>query len=511
MLLNFTYFLVIILGTFLVLLLFAFSICILLLLNQHWQYSHIPGPERTSFFCGNISELTDNKGRLLCEVLLDHALVYGPVFVWWYYYTPVVVISSPDFIKHGLVTLNLPKAPSTYNSVAYLFGRFRFTGSGLLTQLNDEKWKQQKHLISPAFHRGYLKDLITQFNLIANVLVTQLMKVADGKTIIDMANEFQKATLDVIGKVAFNMDLRCLEDYNTDVPNCLFKCLEGYQESYTDPFLCLPFYRHSFQKSVHESISFLRNLARECIQQRVEAIKNCRPLPNDILGMILQASQFDDSVSMEYLVDEFITFFIAGQDTTANQLSFALLETLFNEGIENRIFQEVDNVLGNKDTVEYDDIIKLQYLGQTLKESLRKHPPANGTIRTTTKTEKFGKFQIPKGTKVNFSIFVSHHLPENWQNPESFNPDRFSGNGNENKISNFVYFPFSCGPRICIGKVFSSINASILMARLFQKFKFELVAGQTLQRGEKLTICPKGGVLCTIKERCVKAKNSVDL
>ena len=168
-----------------------------------------------------------------------------------------------------------------------------------------------------------------------------------------------------------------------------------------------------------------------------------------------------------------------------------------------RIFKEVDYVLGYKETVEYDDTAKLEYVGQTLKESLRKHPPAFGTVRITTRPEKFGTFEVPKGTKLNFSIYATHHLPEYWNKPERFNPDRFASShgDNKNKISNFVYFPFSSGPRICIGKVFSSINATILMSRLFYKFKFKLVAGQTLQREEKLTLHPKDGVLCTIKER----------
>lgn len=108
------------------------------------------------------------------------------------------------------------------------------------------------------------------------------------------------------------MDLKCLDDCNNEIPNCLFKCLEGYEESFTDPFLFLPFYKHSYQRSVYQSLSFLRKFARECIQQRKEAMENCEPLPNDILGMILQASQSVAGVGMEDLVDEFITFFVAG-------------------------------------------------------------------------------------------------------------------------------------------------------------------------------------------------------
>lgn len=113
-----------------------------------------------------------------------------------------MVISSPELIKYGLVTLNLPKATSSYNQIAYLFGRYRFLGSGLLTQLNHEKWKLKRQVINPAFHRGYLKDLVPQFNSVADSLVAKLAKIADGKTVIDMADEFHKVTLDVIGKVS---------------------------------------------------------------------------------------------------------------------------------------------------------------------------------------------------------------------------------------------------------------------------------------------------------------------
>lgn len=199
-----------------------------------------------------------------------------------------------------------------------------------------------------------------------------------------------------------------------------------------------------------------------------------------------------------FIIIIILIIIFSGQDTTANQLSFTLLETLLNEDIENRICKEVDSVLGGKETVEFYDIAKLGYLGQALKESLRKHPLVGATARVTTKTEKFGQYLIPKGTKLHFSIFVSHHLPEFWDSPESFLPERFA---DTNKPSNFVYFPFSCGPRVCIGKVFSAINATIVMARIFQKYKFQLVPGQTVQRGENLTLQPKGGVLCTVKER----------
>lgn len=197
---NLTQPLVMFFGAFIIALATAFLIFVIFVWNEHRKYRHIPGPKRKSFFCGNMSEL-EEKGKLTCEIFLDHAVIYGPVFVWWYYFSPIVVISSPELIKYGLITLNLPKSPSSYEQVAYLFGKHRFIGSGLFTQLSHEKWKQQRRLLNPAFHRGYLKDLLPQFNSVADALVAKLSKVADGNTVIDMADEFQKVTLDVIGKV----------------------------------------------------------------------------------------------------------------------------------------------------------------------------------------------------------------------------------------------------------------------------------------------------------------------
>lgn len=481
-------------------------LCTFLLWNRHRQYDHLPGPKRTSFLGGNISDLHGEELNLWCNIMLRHALVHGPLFVWWYYYVPLVVISSPELTKHGLITLNLPKDTDSYNQLAYLFGRHRFLGSGLVTLVDHKQWKQERSLINPAFHRGYLKNLVPKFNLIADTLVAKLAKVADGKTMINMAAEFQKATLDVIAKVAFDVDLKCVDDSNHEISDSLERCCEAYEKSYTDYFLCLPFYKSSYKKSIFQSLSTLHKFAHDCICQRIEAMNAGQEVPSDILGFILQGYSNTSDFSMDHLVDEIITFMFGGQDTTSNQLSFALFETLLNEDIENRIVKEINEVLGEKEIVDYDDTLKLEYIALTLKESLRKHPPVSSLIRMNTKTEKFGQFQIPKGTKLSFNIYATHHLPEYWQDPDRFYPERFSHANGKNKISNFVYFPFSCGPRICIGKVFSSINATILMSRLLQKFKFSLCPGQKLERVEKITLRPKDGIFCTIQEREIVSK-----
>jgi len=151
--------------------------------------------------------------------------------------------------------------------------------------------------------------------------------------------------------------------------------------------------------------------------------------------------------------------------------------------------------------VEYKDLGNFQFLGQTLKEGLRLHPPISGTTRLTTKDENIGGYLIPAGTSVNFSWFILHRRSEAWQEPEKFNPDRFSPEV-WSSVQQSVFYPFSLGPRTCIGQTFAQFEARVIMARLLQEFELTLLPGQNeLKHEEKLTLRPKGGVVCTIKRR----------
>lgn len=160
-------------------------------------------------------------------------------------------------------------------------------------------------------------------------------------------------------------------------------------------------------------------------------------------------------------------------------------------------------MLGCRQFVEYKDLGNLQYLGQTLKEALRVHPPVGGTTRVTTKDENFAGHLIPAGTSVNISWFILHRLPKAWAEPGKFDPDRFSPDAKSSvRSQEAMYYPFSIGPRTCIGQTFAQFEARVLMARLLQEFEMTLLPGQNeIKHEERLTLRPKGGVLCTVKRR----------
>jgi cholesterol 24(S)-hydroxylase len=151
-------------------------------------------------------------------------------------------------------------------------------------------------------------------------------------------------------------------------------------------------------------------------------------------------------------------------------------------------------VLGGRDYVEFDDLAKLKYLGQVLEEALRKYPVAPAPSRVLAKDITVGGYHIPKGNGINSLQILFSMNPEIWENPEVFDPEKFSDAKN---IPNFsmIHFPFSIGPRNCIGQTFAKFESKVILAKLLQKFQFRLLPGQTNRVKARLTSTPRDGVM----------------
>ena len=164
------------------------------------------------------------------------------------------------------------------------------------------------------------------------------------------------------------------------------------------------------------------------------------------------------------------------------------------------MLHEIDETLLSRRCLEYEDLSKLQYMDQVLKESLRLHAPIGATQRILHEASNFCGYHIPRGTAITIAQYTLHKIPEYWDDPEVFDPERFSP-GNKEQISNFVYFPFSVGPRTCIGKTLAKFESKVVMAKLLQEFEFKLMPGQTANIEENVTIRPRDGVVCTLTRR----------
>ncbi len=130
-----------------------------------------------------------------------------------------------------------------------------------------------------------------------------------------------------------------------------------------------------YKQEVRDCVKFLRETGRKCIEQRLEAMQREEDVPQDILTYILKSVtevSGKDKDAMENVIDEFVAFFIAGQETTANLLSFTLLELGHHPEVMRRLKTEVESVYGDKDYLEYSDVVKLSYMMQVRNEDKAK-------------------------------------------------------------------------------------------------------------------------------------------
>ncbi|XP_053553453.1 cholesterol 24-hydroxylase [Bombina bombina] len=486
-----------------VLLLVLALICFLLFCGYvqyiHMKYDHIPGPPRDSFLFGHAPTLMKivNKKELIYDRFVEWAQTYGPILRINRFHNVVVLVLTPEGIKEFLMSPKYTKG-QVYKPFSELFG-VRFMGNGLLTDRDYDHWHKQRRIMDPAFSRTYLRGLMGTFNEKAEGLMEKLAEKADGKSEIVIHDLMSRVTLDVIAKVAFGMELNSLHDDQTPFPRAISLTLQGVKES-RNPFLQYIPGKRTFVRNVKESIRLLRQTGTECIERRQKMIQGKKEIPTDILTQILKGADLEDNYDLEALLDNFVTFFIAGQETTANQLSFAVLELARHPEILEKVQAEVDDVIGSKTNIEYDDLGNLPYLSQILKETLRLYPTAPGTSRELTEEVVIEGVRIPPGVTLGLNSYVMGRMETFYKDPLTFDPERFSPDAPK---PYFTYFPFSLGPRSCVGQVFAQMEAKVVMTKLLQRFEFQLVEGQSFKILDTGTLRPMDGVICRIKPRRV--------
>ncbi|KAK3098303.1 hypothetical protein FSP39_018148 [Pinctada imbricata] len=373
-------------------------------------------------------------------------------------------------------------------------------GEGLVTINDKKKWAWKRAILNPAFQKSHLRKLEDDFNEVSDFFMNRLEKLADGKRVVKMLDEFNHMALDMIAKVAYAVDLKSVDGDDNPLTQAIYKAFEGFQKHGEDRLMKLKPWKWAYIKTVTDSIQLLRNYTREQMAKRLDAISKGEHVPEDILSFIIKLKESDPEISEEELLDEFVTFFVAGQETTGNLMAFMIMDLAQNPDVLKRLLTEIDQVVGKKAVINHDDLNRLTYLDMVVKETLRLHPPVGQPARITTKPMEVGGYIIPTGTIVSVALFSMARSEEFFDDPLTYNPERFSPDA-EKKVDTYTYFPFSLGPRTCIGRYFADIEAKTVMTKLLQRFTFELIPNQPMGVVEKLTMSPKGRVQCILRTR----------
>jgi cytochrome P450 len=217
---------------------------------------------------------------------------------------------------------------------------------------------------------------------------------------------------------------------------------------------------------------------------------------DDLLGVLLASGQ-GAPPDPRAVRDEVMTFLLAGHETTAAALTWTLALLSRHPEVRQRLHEELDEVLDGR-PVTQEDLARLPQLGAVLKESLRLYPPAWMLERQAQAADVVSGFDIPGGSTVVLSPYLTHRHPDFWANPEGFEPDRWLQGTTPGRGA---YLPFGAGARQCIGGAFATLEASLMLATLLQRLTVDLAPGQTLAPVPRITLTAADGLRVRVTPR----------
>ena len=409
-------------------------------------------------------------------------------------------IKHPDLVREVLIT-NARKFRKADLEME-LMGKF--LGNGLVTNNNWDSHKRQRKLAQPAFH---MQRIAGYADTIADYTDAMLNEWQAGE-VRDISEEMRQLTMYVVSKTLFDAD----RDGLATAVHEIGEAMDTFQR-YTDDFFGLPIQIPMWvptrkNRQFKAAKQFMDETLYEIIRQRRASGED----KGDLLSMLLMSQDDDGSgMSDQQLLDEVITLFAAGHETTSNALTWTWYLLSQHPEIMAKVQLEVDTVLdGRLPTLA--DLRELPYTLMVIKESMRVYPPVyalNGRIAN--EDVQIGDYLIPEGSYVVVSPWELHHDPRLFEQPERFDPERFSAE-NEPKIPRYAYLPFGAGPRVCIGNSFAMMEAHLILATMVQRFNFTLLPEQVIELQPQITLSSKHGLRMRVgnRERAMDLDVSAD-
>lgn len=376
-----------------------------------------------------------------------------------------------------------------------------FAADGLFTAYNDEpNWAKAHDILMPAFALGSMRTYHPAMLKVARRLMASWdRRLAEGAP-VDVPEDMTRMTLDTIGLAGFGFDF---ESFGREQPHpfvdAMVRCLEWSMTRLARK----PGEDHSEKDAAFRAdAAYLASVVDEVIEARTasgDAAPDSAgetPTADDLLGLMLGATHPDDGTTLDLanIRNQVITFLIAGHETTSGALSFALYHLLKDPVALRLARREADELFGDAADPDpsFEDVGRLAFTRQVLNEALRLWPTAAAFTRQAKKdTLLGGRYPLRAGQTVTVLTPMLHRDPVWGDNPELFDPARFAPEAEATR-SPQAYKPFGTGERACIGRQFALHEATMLLALLVHRYRFEDHADYELTIKETLTLKPDG-------------------
>jgi len=356
------------------------------------------------------------------------------------------------------------------------------TKEGLLS-VHGDQWKRQRRAVAPMFAKRHMADLAP--------LITEVLKVfkakLDAQPELDLNAAMAELTFDVLAKALLG------DPQGLDGERLKYATRNAVTSAGTlRPDDLIPWPRwvpRPISPKGSRALRKLKNAADDLLDSR-----DAESPGDDLVGLLISAidPKTGQKLSRRERRDNLIGFFIAGHETTALTLTWALYLVGMHAPTAKRIRAEVLDICGQGD-IAYEDIDKLTFTRAVLDETMRLFPPAPMLNREChEETEVHGR-KIAVGDTFLLCNYVMHRTERLWDNPNAFDPDRFIRQP-ELKAKGAPYMPFGAGPRICVGMAFAIMEAVMALGTLVRDYDIDIPEDCYPRPLMTVTLRPEGGV-----------------
>jgi cytochrome P450 len=382
---------------------------------------------------------------------------------------PVVVhlVNHPDHVEHVLL-----RNARNYDKNTRSVNRLRATcGESLLTT-DGESWIRQRKLIQPVFQPGMMDRIAPTATDAVSRMIDRWSESMRAGRAVDIVSEMMHVTLQIAAQTLFGADIAREADVIERSLAIILQDTWRRLESWVDlPSVSPVFENRSFRdalRTIHEIVG------RIIDSQRQQAGAGA-----GLLSVLLAARDAESGAGLtdQELRDAAVTLLLAGHETTANALAWTFYLLSQADDVQARLHGDLISVLAGR-LPALSDFEQCPYLGQVFSEAIRMYPSIWIMERRARADDEIAGYRIPARSTLLISPYVLHRHPKFWHNAEVFSPERFSAES-QAMLLRSAYIPFGVGAHQCVGRHMAIVVAQFVLAMVFQRFRVQLVAGQT--------------------------------
>ncbi len=402
------------------------------------------------------------------------------------------LINQPDLIRTVLQERSqaFPKSDRISEGLRPLLGQSVFLTNG-------EKWQKQRRIIDPAFEGGRLRE---SFPAMVDAAEVAVARMPEGR--VEIEAQASHAAADVIFRTLFSIPI----DHH--LATQVFDAFRRYQRAQPllnlAAFLPMPRWAPRLhRRETREAARQIRRLITGLTEDRMAEIAAGRA-PDDLATKIMTTTDPETGQGFDVaeMVDQVAIFFLAGHETSASALAWALYLVAGSPDVQDRLAQEVAQLPSRP---AFSDLSKLKHTRNVFRETLRLYPPVPMMVRENQSPERFRDRDVPTRSQIVVSPWHVHRHTALWDNPDAFDPDRYETKAGKTSLR-AAYLPFSAGPRVCTGAGFAMAEGVLLLAMMVRAFKLEIAEHPVPVA--HLTVRAKDGIHLNVTRRGASAAGS---